>query len=45
MKFDSSRQILEKHSNIKFHKNPFSWNRDVSCGRIDGQKDRQTRRS
>jgi len=35
------RQILEKYSNVKFHKNQSTGSRAVPCGRTD----RQTRRS
>jgi len=33
MKLEFSREILEKSSNIKFHKNPSSGGRVVACGR------------
>jgi len=39
MKIEFLRQILEKYSNIKFHKNPSSGSRVVPCGRTDGQTD------
>ena len=32
MKLEFSRKILEKSSNIKFHKNPSSVNRVAPCG-------------
>jgi hypothetical protein len=35
MKFEFSRQILEKVLNIKFHQNPSSGNRVVPCGQTD----------
>jgi len=35
MKLEFSRQIFEKHSNIKFHENPSSVNRVVPCGQTD----------
>jgi hypothetical protein len=35
MKVEFSRQMFEKHSNIKFHENPFSERRVVPCGRTD----------
>jgi len=35
MKLEFSRQIFEKYSNIKFHKNPSSWSRVVPCRRTD----------
>ena len=35
MELDSSRQMFEKSSNIKFHENPCSWSRVVSCGLTD----------
>jgi hypothetical protein len=41
MKLEFSRQVFEKHSNIKFNENPCSWNRVVPCERTDGR----TRRS
>jgi len=36
MKLKYSSQVLEKHSNIKFHENPSSGSRTVPCGRTDG---------
>jgi len=30
-------KLFEKSSNIKFHENPSSGNRDVPSGRTDGQ--------
>ena len=33
IKFESSRQIFEKYSNMKFHENPSSGHRVLSCGR------------
>ena len=44
MKLEFSRQIIEKYSNIKYHKNPSSGYRVVAFGRTDGQTDRQTDR-
>ena len=38
MKLEFSRQILEKYSNIKFHKNPFSGSRVAPCGQTEGQR-------
>ena len=38
-KLDFNRQIREKYSNITFHKNPSSGNRDVPCERTDEQPD------
>jgi len=35
------RQIFEKYFNMKFHENPGSGTRVASCGRPDGQTDRQ----
>jgi hypothetical protein len=35
MKLEFSRQIFEKYSNIKFHENPSSGSRIVSCGWTD----------
>jgi len=37
MKIEFSRQIFEKSSNIKFHKNPSSVSRVVPWGRTDGR--------
>ena len=37
MKIELSRQIFEKHSNIKFHENPSSESRVVPYGRMDRQ--------
>jgi hypothetical protein len=42
MKLKYSQQIFEKYSNIKVHKNPSSGSQVVSCGRTEGQTDRQT---
>jgi hypothetical protein len=39
MTVEFSRQLVEKHSNIKFHENPSSGSRVVSCGLVDGQTD------
>ena len=39
MKIESSLQILEKSSNIKFHDNPFIGSRVIPCGRTDRRKD------
>jgi hypothetical protein len=39
MKLEFFLNVLEKKSNIKFHENPFSGNRIVSCGRTDGRTD------
>jgi hypothetical protein len=38
MKFEFSRQIFEKVSNIKFNQNPFSGSRVVPCGQMDMTK-------
>ena len=35
MKLESSRQIFEKYSYIKFHENPSSESRVVPCGQTD----------
>jgi hypothetical protein len=35
MKFEFSRQILEKHSNVKCHENPSGGSRVVPCGQTD----------
>jgi len=37
MKFEFSRQIFENSSSIKFHENPSSGSRGVSCERRDGR--------
>jgi len=42
MKFEFSRQIFEKYSNIDFHENPSSGNQVVSCERKEGQTDGRT---
>ena len=39
MKYEFYRQIFEKVSDIKFHKNPSSGSRVVSCEETDGQTD------
>ena len=36
MKLEFSRQVFEKYSNVKFHKNPSSESRVVPCGQTDG---------
>jgi len=38
VKFEFSRRIFEKYSNIKFHENPFSGSRVVPCGRTERLK-------
>jgi hypothetical protein len=35
VKRESSRQIFEEYSNVKFHENPFRGNRVFPCGRTD----------
>jgi len=40
-KFEFSRQIVGKYSNIKFHENPSSLSR-VPCRQINGQTDGET---
>jgi hypothetical protein len=39
MKLEFSRQIFEKHSNVKFHENPSSGGRVVACGQTYGETD------
>jgi len=39
MKLEFSRQIFEKYSTTKFHKNPSSGRRVDPCGRTDGRRD------
>jgi len=39
MKLEFPRQIFQKYSNFKFHENPSSGSRVVSCGQTDGQTD------
>jgi hypothetical protein len=38
IKFEFSRHVFEKVSNIKFHKNPSNGNRVVPCGQTDMTK-------
>jgi len=38
MNLECSREIFEKHSNIKFNENPSSGSRVVSCGQTDMMK-------
>jgi len=45
MKQESSRQIFEKNSNIKFHENPSSGSGALPYGQTDCRKDRETRLS
>jgi len=40
LKLEFSRQIFKKHSNTKFHENPFSGSRVIACGQRDGRRDR-----
>jgi len=42
MKLEFSRQHFEKYSNFKFHENPFSGSRVVTCGQKDGRTDMKT---
>jgi len=42
MKREFSRQIFEKSSNIKFHKNPSSGSRVVPCGQMVRRTDGRT---
>jgi hypothetical protein len=48
MKFETSRQIFEKYSNIKFHENPSGWSRIFPWGETraepEGRTDGQTGR-
>jgi len=37
MKFELSRQIFKKSSNVKFHENPSSGSQVVPCGQMDGR--------
>jgi len=39
MILEFSRQIFEKHTQTKFHKNPSNGDRVVPCGQRDGQAD------
>jgi len=39
MQLEFSRLIFGKSSNIKFHENPSSWSRIVTCGQKNGQAD------
>ena len=44
MKFEFSEQISEKkYANIKFHENPSSVSRVVSCGRADRHDEADSR--
>jgi len=42
MKFQIPRQIFEKYSNTKFHKNPYSGSQVVPCGQTDRRKGGRT---
>jgi len=44
MKLEFSKQIFEKYSNAKFHKNPSSGSTAIPCRRTEGQTGRQARR-
>jgi len=37
MKLEFSELIFEEYSNVKFHENPSSKNRDITCGQTDRQ--------
>jgi len=39
MKLEFSQQTFEKYSNIKFHENPSSGSRVVTCGQADRRTD------
>jgi len=39
MNLDSSPQIFEKYSNVKFHENPSTGSPVVPCGRTDRHED------
>jgi len=39
MKLEFCNIVLEKSTNIKFHKNPLIGSRVVLCGKTDGQLD------
>ena len=41
VKLELYRQIFAKYTNITFHEDPFSGNRDFTCGRTDGRTDRR----
>jgi hypothetical protein len=43
MKLEFSRHIIEKFSNINFHKNLFSGSRVVPCGQTDGHDEANSR--
>jgi len=43
MKLEFSGQILEKSSNIKLHKNPFSTSLVVPCGQTDRHDEASSR--
>jgi hypothetical protein len=40
IKLEFSRQIFEKHSNIKFRKNPSNGSRVFPCEKMDGRTDK-----
>ena len=42
IKLEFSRRIFNKSLNTKFHENPSTGTRVVSCGQTDGRTDRQT---
>ena len=44
MKLEFSRQIFEKHSNIKFHENPSIGKQVAPCGQLGGRSARHTDR-
>jgi hypothetical protein len=41
MKLEFSLEIVEKHSNFKFHENPSCGSRVIPCGQTDERADRQ----
>jgi len=44
-KYQFSRRIFEKYSNIKFHENPSSGSRVFSCGQTDRHDEANNRYS
>jgi hypothetical protein len=43
MKLEVAQHMFEKYSNIKFHKNPSSESRGVTCGQTEGHDEANSR--